>query len=104
MSDLSFVDRIKTFEPQRDWREHNRDVLREAFRRKVERIQNTCDEAVDYARDLMKAGGDIEDELKQLEQYGHSLVIVAALLRREAEKPSAACVQPQPERTEHGTL
>lgn len=87
MSDLSFVDHIPNWiDDIASRREHYRDVVRECFRKRVERIQNTCDEAVDHARDLMKAGGDIEEELKQLEQYGHSLLLVVALLRREAGK------------------
>lgn len=86
MGDLSFIDNISHVEPKRDWREHHRDVLREALRHRIELVQDDCDEAVDRARDLMKAGGDITDELNALEGYSQSLQIVVALLRREAAK------------------
>jgi hypothetical protein len=101
MSDLSFVDRLPEICARR---QHYADVVREVLRRKIELVQNDFDEAVDRARDLMKAGGDITDELKALEGYGHSLLMVVGLLRREAEKASAVCVQTQPERTSHESL
>jgi hypothetical protein len=86
MGDLSFIDNMSNVETKRDWREHHRDILREALRHKIELVQDDCDQAVDRARALIKFGGDVTDELKALEEYGQSLQIVVALLRKEASK------------------
>lgn len=93
--DLSFVDRLPELFARR---QHYRDVVREFLRSHIERIQDDVDSAVDRTRDLIKAGGDPTEELNQLDEYAKGLELVAALLRREAEKAGVVPVQTQTEK------
>lgn len=82
MSDVNFVsdgtlDRILAR------RQHLSDVLREGFRQKLTHIADDCEKATDYCRNLMKAGGDVSDELDELETTARALLLVALILKRE---------------------
>jgi hypothetical protein len=62
---------------------HYVDVLREGFKRKLDHIANDCEKMTDYCRDLMKAGGDVSEELKEAETTANALLLVVLLLKRE---------------------
>lgn len=86
MSDFAFIDNMPDEYTERRIREreHYEDVLRESVRRKLKHLQNDAEQLQDYCRTMIRAGFDASDELKELEATGHSALLVAAFLKREA--------------------
>lgn len=66
---------------QRDRRQHYRDILRESLRRKVEWMQNDTEQALDYAKALKQANGDVTDELAAMEEAARSTLLMIGILR-----------------------
>lgn len=81
MSDFAFLERT-TDEPARR-RQHVEDIRREYFKGKLKHIADDTEKAVDYCRDLIRAGSDVKDELAELETTARGLLLVALLLKRE---------------------
>lgn len=62
---------------------HHRDILRECLKHKLKHIANDTEKATDYCRDLIRSGGDVTEELKELECTANGLLLVVLLLKRE---------------------
>jgi hypothetical protein len=88
--DLSFVDRMDEILARRD---HYAEVLREGFRQKLKHLQNDGEQSIDYARHLIRADADVTEELKELDVFANSLLLVLALMRREIAKKAEAPTQ-----------
>ena len=83
MTDFSFLlkdDRVTAAARRRQQIE---DIRRESLKHKLKHIANDTEQAVDYCRDLIASGADVSDELKELEQTGYGLALVALMLKRE---------------------
>lgn len=83
MNEIVDLDAIQSdyFKVQRDRRQHYRDVLREALRHKVEWMQDDAEQALDYAKNLMQANGDVTDELAAMEEAARSMLLMIGILR-----------------------
>ena len=77
------LDRI--IEP-RSRTQHMEDIRRECFRHKIKHLSDDAECAADFCRDLMQSGADVTEELNELQIAANGLMLVAALLNREAEK------------------
>lgn len=88
MSDINFVSdgTLERILAPRSRQQVLRDIALEGFKHKLSHLRNNCEQMETYCRDLIKSGGDPTEELKELEQTGHALVLVALLLKREWEK------------------
>ena len=73
-------------DPIEQRRRHMAEIRREGFRQKIKHIADDTEQAVDYCRDLMRSGADVTEELKKMQVTANGLMLVAALLQREAEK------------------
>lgn len=82
MSDFAFLDSPP---PKRSQQEHYRDVLRECLKRKIDDIDHDFAEAQRYCRDLIRAGGDVTEEVKAIIADGYSMALVGQFLQREAK-------------------
>jgi hypothetical protein len=81
--DLGFVDRMDEILSRR---QQYAEVLREGLRQKMKHLQNDGEQAIDYMRHMIRGNADISEELKELEAFGQSAVLMAAMLRHEASK------------------
>lgn len=67
-------------------REHRQQILRECFANKAKWLQNDAEQALDYCRDLIRAGQDASEELQELETFACGMTLTVALLKRENSK------------------
>ena len=81
MSDFAFLD---TPPKQRTRQEHYNDIQRESLKRKLKHIADDSEQAVVYCRSLIRGGADVSEELDELTCTANGLLLVAALLKREA--------------------
>lgn len=86
MSDFAFLDRPDPIERIKRDRKKLQEIALEGFKHKLSHLRNNCEQMETYCRDFIKSGGDPTEELKELEQTGRALVLVALLLKREWEK------------------
>ena len=86
MSNLAFVTNGTLDTQPRSRRQHMADIRRECFRHKLKHLDDDCENAVDFCRELMQSGEDVSEELEQLETAARGLLLVAGLLKRETEK------------------
>jgi hypothetical protein len=87
MSVLNFVTDGTVERICRD-RKTREDAMREGFQQKLKLAQDHAEGATDYLRDMIRAGIDVTEELKQAEAFGRSLTLVSLLLKHHAEKRS----------------
>ncbi len=85
MSDLNFVS-DGTIDRIAQRKQHMEDIRRDAFRRRLKAIADECEEAMDHCRALIRAGSDVSEELKELDETGAGLQLVAKLFKLEAER------------------
>ena len=80
---FSFLDKPDA-DPVARRRQHIEEIRRESFRHKLKHVANDSEQAVDYCRDLIRSGADVSEELDELICAANGLLLVAALLKREA--------------------
>lgn len=83
MSDFAF---LETPPRERSRQEHYRDVIRESLRHKIKHLHDDAESAMEYATMLRRAGGDPEEELKEMEAFAASLRLVIAMFRTKPEQ------------------
>lgn len=84
MSDVNFVTDGTIERICRD-KKTREDVLREGLTQKLKHMQNHAEGATEYLRDLIKAGADVSEELKEGELFAHSFMLVVLLLKRNCK-------------------
>jgi len=57
-------------------------IRREGLRLKMKHMHNDAERALEYARDMHRAGNDIAEELKEFVAFANSLLLVVGLLER----------------------
>lgn len=64
----------------------NREIerLREGFRRSISHLQDDAEKMTDYCRRLIREEADVSEELNELRAGINGLLLVVALLQREA--------------------
>lgn len=86
MNDLSFVDRLPDrIDEIRSRREHYADIVHEGLRQKLKHLHDDAEQAIDYARDAIRAGRSVSEELKEMQALALSLQLVVEMLSREAK-------------------
>lgn len=88
MNDFSFCTPMtrdeERLEEIRDRIKRTEDARREGLRIQMKNMKNNAERVIDYLRDLQRGKSDVTEEFKEFEAFGHSVVLMVALLKREA--------------------
>lgn len=84
MSDLNFVT-DGTIERVCAQRSRRHEVLREVFTHRLSRLQDDAERMTDICRDLIRAGANPTEELKEAETFIKALSLLLMVLQREAQ-------------------
>jgi hypothetical protein len=77
------------FEPSpRSRKQHMADIRQTECFRYIGHLHDDSEKAIDYVRDMMRAGDDVTSELNQLETAACELMLVVGVLRLQIERES----------------
>lgn len=85
MSDVNFVTDGTIERICRD-KKTREDAMREGFQQKLKLAQDHSEGATDYLRDMVRAGIDVTEELKQAEAFSRSMTLIVLILRHQQNK------------------